>query len=93
MIARLDEAQIANARMNDMHDVWAAPAARRRASAGARSTRRRARSPRCCRRALPTASTPRMDAVPALGEHTDAILAELGWSADRIAALRAAGAV
>ena len=25
MIARLDEAQIANARMNDMHDVWQHP--------------------------------------------------------------------
>ena len=36
---------------------------------------------------------PRMDAVPALGQHTDAILAELGVAADEIAALRASGAV
>jgi itaconate CoA-transferase len=35
----------------------------------------------------------RMDAIPALGEHTDAILGELGCSAEAIAALRAAGAV
>ena len=34
-----------------------------------------------------------MDALPALGEHTDTILAELGLAADAIAALRAAGAV
>ena len=36
---------------------------------------------------------PRMDPVPALGEHTDAILAELGYSAAEIAGLRAAEAV
>ena len=36
---------------------------------------------------------PRMDPVPALGQHTDAILRELGLPAERIAALRAAGAI
>ena len=36
---------------------------------------------------------PRMDPVPALGEHTDAILAELGYGAHGIAALRAAKAI
>ncbi|HET9382924.1 MAG TPA: CoA transferase, partial [Streptomyces sp.] len=36
---------------------------------------------------------PRMDPVPAVGEHTDAILAELGRSAADIAALRADGVV
>jgi itaconate CoA-transferase len=30
----------------------------------------------------------RMDPIPALGAHTDAILAGLGYSAERIAALR-----
>ena len=34
-----------------------------------------------------------MDAVPALGEHTDAILAELGLDDAAIARLRAEGAV
>jgi crotonobetainyl-CoA:carnitine CoA-transferase CaiB-like acyl-CoA transferase len=34
-----------------------------------------------------------MDAVPALGQHTDAILAELGLDAEAIGALRAAQAI
>jgi len=33
-----------------------------------------------------------MDDVPALGQHTDAILRELGLSVDAIGALREAGA-
>ncbi|MFJ8870237.1 CaiB/BaiF CoA transferase family protein [Streptomyces sp. NPDC102473] len=37
--------------------------------------------------------TPRMDAVPALGEHTGRILAELGHTPARIHALRARGAI
>ena len=36
---------------------------------------------------------PRMDPVPALGQHTDAILAELGLDAAAIRALRAAEAI
>ena len=32
-------------------------------------------------------------APPLLGQHTDELLAELGYDADRIAALRAVGAV
>jgi itaconate CoA-transferase len=35
----------------------------------------------------------RMDPVPAVGEHTDAILGELGRSDAEIAALRASGAI
>jgi formyl-CoA transferase len=34
-------------------------------------------------------TSPRMDAVPAVGEHTDAILGELGYAASDIEALRA----
>jgi itaconate CoA-transferase len=36
---------------------------------------------------------PALDAVPALGQHTDAILAELGVDAAAIGALRAAEAI
>jgi crotonobetainyl-CoA:carnitine CoA-transferase CaiB-like acyl-CoA transferase len=34
-----------------------------------------------------------MDGVPALGQHTDGILATLGYSAEQVAALHAEGAV
>ena len=37
--------------------------------------------------------TARMDPVPAVGEHTDTILAELGYSSAELAELRAGGAV
>jgi itaconate CoA-transferase len=35
----------------------------------------------------------RMDAVPAVGEHTDSILAELGYAGPAIAALRRSQAI
>lgn len=38
-------------------------------------------------------TTPRMGAVPAAGEHTGRILAELGYTAGQIDELRADGAV
>jgi itaconate CoA-transferase len=92
VIERLDAAQIANARMNDMHEVWAHPqlAARGRwAEVGTSAGPVRAPLPP----GLPVDPPPRMDPVPALGEHTDAILRELGCDAAAIARLRAAGAV
>jgi len=36
---------------------------------------------------------PRMEAVPALGEHTDTILAKLGLTPEAVAELRAAGTI
>jgi crotonobetainyl-CoA:carnitine CoA-transferase CaiB-like acyl-CoA transferase len=91
VIERLERAQIASAQVNTMHDVWAHPQLK------ARGRWTQVGSPQGALPAmLPPGSWdvgPRMDAVPALGEHTDAILAELGYSADRIAALRAAQAV
>jgi crotonobetainyl-CoA:carnitine CoA-transferase CaiB-like acyl-CoA transferase len=43
--------------------------------------------------ALADGVPPRMDPIPALGQHTDAILRELGYDEPRIQAMRAAGAV
>ena len=93
VLARLDAAQIANAQVNTMHEVWEHP------QLAARGRWREIGSPAGKLPALlPPGSWddgdgPRMDAVPALGEHTDAILAELGLHADAVAALRAAGAI
>jgi crotonobetainyl-CoA:carnitine CoA-transferase CaiB-like acyl-CoA transferase len=42
---------------------------------------------------LGSADEPRMDAVPALGQHTDAVLRELGLDDGAIERLRAANAI
>ncbi len=95
VIERLDAAEIANARMNDMHEVWSHPQlqARRRwvevdTPAG--------KVPAL----LPPGvapddreTAPRMDPVPALGAHTIAILRELGYDDVAITGLRAAKAI
>ena len=92
VLARLDEAQIANAQVNTMADVWAHPqlAARGRftevgSSVGA--------LPALKPPGVSDAYEPLMAEVPAVGQHTEAILAELGCDAARIAALRSAGAI
>jgi itaconate CoA-transferase len=92
VIERLDDAQIANAHMNDMHDVWQHPQLKARGRwtdvptpAGP--------VPALLPPGATDAYTPRMDAVPALGEHTQAILTELGYSPNDIAAMQSSGAV
>ncbi|MBE7211022.1 MAG: CoA transferase, partial [Gluconacetobacter diazotrophicus] len=79
-MARLDAAGIANAGVNAMDDVWAHPQLR------ARNRWREVASEVGNIPALlpPTGSNrfaPRMDPVPALGQHTAAILRELGLAA------------
>ncbi|MFO1327897.1 MAG: CaiB/BaiF CoA-transferase family protein [Rubrivivax sp.] len=89
---RLEAAGIANARVNTMADVWAHP----QLAARSRWTQVDTPAgpvPALLPPALPGDVQPRMDAVPALGQHTDAILRELGLADADIAALRAAGAV
>ncbi len=92
VVERLQQAQIANARVNTMQEVWAHPQLR------ARGRWREVESPVGALPALlPPGSwddgDPRMDPVPALGEHTDAILGELGLDSAAIGALRAANAI
>jgi len=78
--------------MNTLADVWVHPQLESRdrwrevgTSAGS--------IPALLPPGTPNAFMPRMDPVPALGEHTDAILRELGYEATQIQALREAGTI
>lgn len=92
VIARLDDAQIANAHMNDMHDLWAHPQLQARARWVQVDTPA-GPMPALLPPGVPNTYTARMDGVPALGAHTDTILAGLGYPPATIAALHAQGAV
>lgn len=90
--ARADAAGIGNARYNTQRDVLAHP------QLAARDRWRQIDTPTGPVPALlppPVIAghEPPMGAVPALGEHTDAVLAELGFPAEEIADLREQGAV
>ncbi|MDO8274753.1 MAG: CaiB/BaiF CoA-transferase family protein [Serpentinimonas sp.] len=90
--ARLESAQIAHARMNDMAGFWQHPQLEARQ--------------RWCRVSSPAGDIPallppgrnnrfdyRMDGVPAVGEHTDSILQELGINSLAASVLRASRAI
>ena len=92
VVERLENAQIANARVNDMAGVWAHP------QLAARERWREVDSPSGKLPALlPPASNaafvPRMDAVPDLGQHTASILDELGYSGEQQAQMTANGVI
>ena len=92
VLARLDTAQIANARMNSVSEFLDHP------QLSARDRWRVVDSPVGPLRALVPPFgfgdvEPRMGPVPGLGEHTDAILGELGFDAATIAAWRRDGIV
>lgn len=92
VVARLDEAKIGNSSLNDMAHVWNHKqlAARKRwAEVETTVGKVKAMMPP----GMPEDFDPRMDAIPAVGEHTDAILAELGYGEQQIARLRETGAV
>ena len=86
VVERLDAAAIANARVNDMAGLWAHPQLK------ARNRWRQVATPAGEVPALlppgvNSAFDYRMDAVPAVGQHNAAILAELGWTAEQIAGI------
>ena len=87
VIARLDLAQIANARVNDIKDVWAHEQLRARARWTDVDTPS-GRVPALLPPGTPTSFNPRMDPVPALGAHTEFILHELGYEDAAIKRLR-----
>ena len=90
--ARLDQAQIANARMNDMAGLWAHPQLK---------SRERWQDVGSPAGDIPALLPPgrnnrydyRMDPVPAVGEHTEAILRELGLDDSAVQALRTNNAI
>ena len=92
VIARLEQAQIANAQLNDMHDLW------QHAQLRARERWTEVASPvgplpALLPPAVPNTWTARMDPIPALGQHTVSILAELGYDAAAIAELETSKAI
>ncbi len=92
VVRRLDAADIANARLNTLQEFWDHP------QLAARNRWREVASPAGALRALvppamPDGVEPRMDPIPAVGEHTRAILAELGFGEDAVGQLAAAGAI
>ncbi|HYC44027.1 MAG TPA: CaiB/BaiF CoA-transferase family protein [Burkholderiales bacterium] len=92
VVERLDASGIANARLNSPEEVWQHPQLQ------ARGRWREVGSPVGTLPAvLPPASfegvEPRMDPIPIIGEHTDEILAELGYARAEIERLKAEGAV
>ena len=92
LMARLEKAQIANARLNDMEGLWKheqLKARHRFTEVGTPNGTVAALLPP----GLNDSYDYRMDPVPAVGEHTNAILAELGMSSTEIEALRAQGAI
>lgn len=92
VLARLDQAQIANARMNDMAGLWAHPQLQARArwqAVGSEAGEIAALLPPGRNNAFDY----RMDPVPAVGQHTEAILQEIGLSSAVIAAMRQTKAI
>jgi crotonobetainyl-CoA:carnitine CoA-transferase CaiB-like acyl-CoA transferase len=92
VVDKLDAAQIANARMNTVDEFLQHP------QLVERGKWQDVASPAGPLRALVPPfgfddMEPRMGSIPGLGEHTDAILGELGYDRDTIAAWRQAGIV
>ena len=89
---RLETAGIANAQVNTMAEVWAHPQLKARGrwtEVGTPAGNIPALIPPGSRQH----GAPRMDAVPALGQHTEAILGKFGYSPERIVELRKDGVV
>jgi itaconate CoA-transferase len=92
LVARLDAAGIANAHVNTPEELWKHPQLK---------DRQRWRDvgspvgeiPALLPPATISGLEPRMDPIPDIGEHTESVLRELGFSSEEIAALKADDAI
>jgi itaconate CoA-transferase len=92
VLERLEAAQIANAAVNTMGDVWKHP------QLAARDRWSQIDSPSGSLPALippgsSSAFDARMDKIPALGEHSAAILTELGYTSEALQGLKQQGVI
>ena len=92
LVRRLEQADIANARLNTMEEFWRHPQLQ------ARGRWHEVDSPAGGIAMLKPpfnldGMEPRMDPIPALGEHTGSVLRELGYSEPEVEALRRDGAI
>ena len=92
LIARLEKAQIANARLNDMHGLWKHEQLQAR-NRWAQVDTPAGSIPALLPPGLNNSYEYRMDAIPAVGQHTESILQEIGLNDSNIAEMRASGAI
>jgi itaconate CoA-transferase len=92
IIQRLEEAGIANARINDMNEVWQHPQLKAR-NRWTEIDSPVGKIPSLLPPGMPSGFEPRMDAVPDLGQHTHSILRELGCSEETLTHLKAKKAI
>lgn len=92
VVERLNAAGIANARMNDIADLWAHPQLRARGR-WAEVASGVGPIPALLPPGRSDGFTPRLGPVPELGEHSQAILTELGIDPKTIAALENEGTI
>jgi itaconate CoA-transferase len=91
VLRRLEKAEVANARLNTMEEFWRHP------QLAARGRWAKVGSPAGTLDVMKPPMNldgfdPRMDPIPAVGEHTRPILAELGYGDDEISRFAAQGA-
>ena len=92
MVGRLEAAEIAHARLNTMEQFWRHPQLEARwrwGTVGSPAGELAMLKPPFNLDGM----EPRMDAIPALGEHTEAVLRELGYSGLEVERLRRHGAI
>ena len=92
LIARLEKAQIANARLNDMEGLWKHEQLRAR-NRWTEVDTPNGPIPALLPPGLNDSYDYRMDSIPAVGEHTDSILKELGIAESDISDMRVSGAI